>query len=268
VHTVTLISSRAAVVLYQRPIEGRTNEIGAMPALLSELRAAYGRTDIFEMLTMDAGNTSLGVAEQIVDDLGLDYFAQIKSEHGELVQEAERSLGRRRPSRAGSTYSDTQNGAAVTYHVWTADLGEHGWLDWTHARQLVRVRREAHDSQTGEVKVGNRYYVSSKPSSDMLPEHALSISRGHWRCEDETHWRSDVVLQEDRRRLAWSRHPNGVFIVSLLRMMALNILAVARKLSQLQNSKEPPTWHQVIEHFLLTLCATTLITDEFDAVTE
>ena len=32
VHTVTLISSQAANCIYQRPIEGRTNEIGAMPA--------------------------------------------------------------------------------------------------------------------------------------------------------------------------------------------------------------------------------------------
>ena len=55
VHTVTLISSRAANCIYQRPIEGRTNEIGAMPALLKELRAAYGRTEIIAMLTTDAG---------------------------------------------------------------------------------------------------------------------------------------------------------------------------------------------------------------------
>jgi len=225
VHTVTLISSRAANCIYQRPIEGRTNEIGAMPALLKELRAAYGRTDIVAMLTTDAGNTSLGTATLIVDNLHWDYFSQFKSEHGELHREAVRLLSRRRESTADETYNDTQNGYVVTYHVWHEDLSEQGWLDWSHARQLVRVQRVAEHPTTGHKTVGNRYYVTSKISSELKPKDALSISRGHWRCEEETHWTTDVVLQEDRRRLAWSRHPHGVFVVSLLRMMALNILA-------------------------------------------
>jgi predicted transposase YbfD/YdcC len=268
VHTVTSISSSAAACIYQRPIEGRTNEIGALPALLKELRAAYGRTDIVAMLTTDAGNTSLGTATKIVDELHWDYFSQFKSEQGELHNEAVRFLGRRRESTADESYVDTQNGYVVTYHVWHADLSEQGWLDWTHARQLVRVQRVAEHPTTGHKTIGNRYYVTSKTSSELKPKDALNISRGHWRCEEETHWTSDVVLQEDRRRLAWSRHPHGVFVVSALRMMALNILALARKLSRVHGTNETPTWQQVVEHFLLILCATTLLTEEFDEVSE
>lgn len=268
VHTVTLISSQAANCIYQRPIEGRTNEIGAMPDLLKELHAAYGRTEIISMLTTDAGNTSLDTATTIIQKLRWDYFAQIKSEHGEIYNEAIRLLSRRRESTADESYVDTQNGYVVTYHVWHADLSEHGWLNWAHARQLIRVQRIAEHPVTGHKTVGNRYYVTSKASSMLKPTDALTISRGHWRCEEETHWTTDVVLQEDRRRLAWSRHPHGVFVVSVLRMMALNILAVARKLSRLGYSKETPTWQQVTEHFLLVLCATTLLTEEFDQVSE
>lgn len=268
VHTVTLISSKAAVCVYQRPIEGRTNEVGALPALLKELRKAYGRTDIVAMLTTDAGNTSLRTATQIVDDLHWDYFSQFKTEHGELHKEANRLLGKRRESTADETYTDTQNGYVVTYHVWHADLSEHGWLNWKHARQLIRVQRVAEHPTTGHKTVGNRYYVTSKTSSELEPRDALTISRGHWRCEEETHWTADVVLQEDRRRLAWSRHPHGVFVISLLRRVAQNILAVARKLSRVQGTNQQPTWEEVTEHFLLVLCATTLLTDEFDEVSE
>ena len=56
VHTVTLISSSAAVCVHQRPIPGHTNENGAMPDLLKELKDAYGRTLLFELLTTDAGS--------------------------------------------------------------------------------------------------------------------------------------------------------------------------------------------------------------------
>jgi predicted transposase YbfD/YdcC len=266
VHTVTLISANAAVCLHQRPIPGATNEIGAMPALLEELRRIYGRTKIIEMVTTDAGNTSLNVATFVVDKMRLHYFAQIKSEHGDLHTEAVRQLSRRRTQSADATYTDTQNGYVVTYHVWRADLAEHGWLSWRHARQLVRVQRVAVHPVTGTSSTGNRYYVSSKDATQLEPNDALRISRGHWRCEEETHWTADVVLGEDRRRLTWSRHPNGVFVASALRMIALSILAVARKLSRFGHTKERPTWSMVAEHFLLVLCATTLLTEELDAV--
>lgn len=108
VHTVTLISAKASVCVHQRPIAGHTNEIGSMPELLVELKAAYCRSKLFGLVTTDAGNTSCGVARQIVV-LKLNCFAQLKSPHGEIHAEAVARLGRRRKSRAHATYADTQN---------------------------------------------------------------------------------------------------------------------------------------------------------------
>jgi Transposase DDE domain len=263
-HTVTLISAAAAQCVHERPILGCTNEVGSMADLLEELHAAYGRTSLIKMVTTDAGNTSLKAASQ-VRGYGWHYFMQIKSEHQDLYAEAERALGQQGAgSPAHSSETDQQNGKLVTYHLWQYDLSDQGWLDWTHARQLVRVQRTTVDPVTGEKSVGNRYYVCSLSTTALARQRCLKISRAHWRCEDETHWTVDAVLQEDRRRLAWSRHPDGVFVVSLLRMMALNIMAVARKLSRVGYSLEPPSWRQVAEHFLLVLCGSILVTDAFD----
>lgn len=154
----------------------------------------------------------------------------------------------------------------MTYHLWRYDLSEQGWLGWTHARQLVRIQRTAHNPSTGEVTVGNRYYVTSKSTDALGPRNALAISRAHWRCENCTHWTADAELMEDRRRLAWSRHPVGVLAVSALRMIALCILAMARKLSRLGYTEETPSWGQVAEHFLLQLCGSNLETEAFDSV--
>ena len=49
-----------------------------------------------------------------------------------------------------------------------------------------------------------------------------------------------------------------------IRMMALAILAVARRLSRLGYTRETPTWQQVAEHFLLALCGSVLETAAFD----
>lgn len=265
VHTVTLVSGDAAVCVHQRPIAGHTNESGSMPALLDELKTAYGKTRLFSLVTTDAGNTSCGIAGKTVE-LGLDYFAQLKAPHGDIYAEAEDVLGRRRKSRAHASYTDTQNGQVVTYHLWRSDLSEQGWLDWTHARQLVRIQRIAECQRTGEVTVGNRYYVTSRSMDALSPRTALATCRAHWRCENNTHWTSDAELMEDRRRPAWSRHPQGTLVVSALRMMALCILAVARKLSRFGYSEETPSWGQVAEHFLLELCGSILETKAFDTV--
>ncbi len=264
-HTATLISSDAAVCIHQRPTLGHSNEIGSMPALLDELKAAYGRTRLFDLVTTDAGNTSLGVARKIVD-LGWNYFAQIKSGQGALFEEAERALAHRGTARADASYVDMQNGHVISYHAWQYDLSKQGWLDWTHARQLIRVQRTAEDPKTGEITVGNRFYVSSKSPDALGTRSALKISRAHWRCENCTHWTADAELQEDRRRLAWSRHPDGALAVSALRMMALAILAVARQMTRIDYSRETPSWAQLADSFLLQLCDSILDTQAFDHV--
>ena len=267
VHTATLISSAAAQCVHQRPIPGCTNEIGAMPQVLEELKSVYGHSGLIGMVTTDAGNTSLAVAQKIVDDCKWAYFCQIKSEHGEIYREASRALQHKQAPEADASGGEKRDGKDVTYRVWCHDLEGVGWLGWTSARQLVRVERTVVDRETGEVEsVGNRYYVTSKTPTELGPQSCLTISRGHWRCENETHWTVDVKLVEDRRRLSMSRHPNGVFVVAALRAVALNILAVARKLSRTGTSEETPSWMDVVEHFLLVLCESILETEAFDAV--
>ena len=264
-HTVTLVSSDAAPCLHLRPIAGCTNEVGSMVQLLDQLKAVYGRTRIFGRITTDAGNTSLAAMSRAIGH-GWHYFAQIKSELGDICAEAERQLGHRRRQRAHACYSDTQNGKAVTYYLWRYDLTEQGWLKWTHARQVIRVQRVTEELATGKKIVGNRYYVSSEPPTALEPRVALKVSRAHWRCEDETHWTADAEMQEDRRRLAWSRHPNGILVVSVIRAIAIAILTLARRLSRMGYSNETPSWGQVAEHFLLQLCGCILDTEAFDAL--
>jgi hypothetical protein len=264
-HTVTLISATAAVCVHVRPIAGSTNEVGSMPALLKELQSVYWRHGLFTLVTTDAGNTSCEAASLLVA-CGKGYFGQLKSEHGEVHREAVRQLAERGGDQAEAQYVDTQNGQVVTYHLWRHDLTAAGWLHWTHARQLVRVERVAEHPQTGERSVGNRYYVTNRDPNAMSADQALELSRAHWRCEEETHWTADAVLLEDRRRLAWSRHPRGVLVVAVLRLLALSILAVTRQLSRLGYTHETPSWRRVIEHFQLLLCCSALETAAFDNV--
>lgn len=265
VHTVTLVSSEPAPCIHMRPISGDTNEIGSMPALLQELNNAYGRTKLYKWITTDAGNTSLKAAT-VTKKICCEYFAQIKSNHGSLYQEAERTLDSENEKDANATYSDKQKGALVTYHAWQVDLGESGCLEWKHARQLVRIQRVTEHSVTEKKTIGNRYYVCSQTTKQTSAKMTLALSRIHWRCENETHWTADFEFLDDRRKLAWSRNPQGILVVAVLRMIAIAILATARRLGRMENSKDKLSWAQVAEHFLLLWCGTTLLMQDFDNV--
>lgn len=264
-HTVTLISSGPSVCVHQRPIPGNTNEIGAMGSLVKELRRVYGRTNLFRYITTDAGNTSQPMAAQILDH-GFQYFGQIKANNGEIYSEAVSLLGDRTVDQADDFSCDLENGAVATYHVWSFDLGPEGWLDWNHARQLVRIQRQTEDKTTGKISLGNRYYVVSQPSTALPAKSALALSRAHWRCENNTHWTSDAILGEDRRRHVWSRHPNGLLVIAALRAIALFVLSIARHLSKTGYDDIRPSWSMVMTNFLLLLCAPVLDMTAFDAV--
>lgn len=265
VHTVTLISSDAAVCIHQRPTLGHTNEIGSMPELLDEVHAGYGRSSLITMVTTDAGNTSLKVAGLILGSRW-DYFLQIKSGQGDLYTEAVRALRSQTEATAEFSQTDQQKGKRVSYYLWQHELSDNGWSGWTHARQLVRVQRTEEDHETGEKITGNRFYVCNRTPTQLRAKGCLKISRAHWRCENETHWTADAESHEDRRRLAWSRHPQGLFAVSVLRRIAINILSVARRLSRLGHCLERPSWQNVADHFFLVLCDSILETEAFDAV--
>ena len=65
---------------------------------------------------------------------------------------------------------------------------------------------------------------------------------------------------------AWSLLSMGVLVASALRMMALLVLSVARHLSRLSYSRERPSWSDVMQHFMLRLCAPILELEAFDDV--
>ena len=72
--------------------------------------ATYGRTDIFRVVTTDAGNTSLASASKTME-LGYHYFAQVKSPNGEIFDAAVSELGE---DRVQHTWSKHPQGRAAT----------------------------------------------------------------------------------------------------------------------------------------------------------
>ena len=90
----------------------------------------------------------------------------------------------------------------------------------------------------------------------------LTLVRMHWRCENEGHWTADVVCKEDARRNPWIRVPQAVYALSLLRMIALNILAVLRRMSRRGYTSRSIPWREVARLVYFALAVLTVVLSE------
>jgi len=241
VHRAHLVSSDATVCLDERPIPGRTNELGAVCSFTEELIGAYRHTELFEVITADAGNTSLKHAS-LIHGQALGYVLAVKEPSAELHREALRLLGGLAHDEAKTAETRHERGCRITHRLYRVTI--RGFLDWTHARQLVRVERTV-EQKSGEVTVGNRYFVTNLVTGRLGGRGWLTLVRMHWRCENEGHWTADVVWKEDARRTPWIRAPQAVYALSLLRMIALNILAVLRRMSRRSYTSRSIPWREV-----------------------
>lgn len=244
VHRAHLVSADATVCVDQRPIPGDSNEVGEVLTYARQLVEAYGRTNLFEVVTADAGNTCLALGDYLHGrDLG--YVLAIKGPSGDIYQEAVSRLSWLGPERCEVSITERVKGTLVTWRLYRAQL-EGGHLGWSHARQLVRVERIVVDTHGEVERVGNRYFVTNLHTGRLAARGWLALVRMHWRCENEGHWTTDVVWNEDRRRKPWTTDPRAVYALSMLRMVALNIVAALRSMTRRSWVPGPPPWRDIV----------------------
>jgi predicted transposase YbfD/YdcC len=259
VHRTHLVSSKATVCIDQRPIPGDTNEIGAVCDTTRELLETYKRTNLFEVMTADTGNCSVAHAT-LIHQANLGYVLGIKENTGDVYQEALRLLADCGTDVTEATVVRRERGARITHRLWRATL-RGGYLKWTHARQLVRVQRVV-EKPGQESEEGNRYFVSNLVPGQLNGRQWLTLVRMHWRSENDGHWTADVVWKEDARRLPWCRVPRAVYATSVLRMIALNILAVLRSLSRRAWDSKPVPWKDVVQAVRFALSPPAIVVSE------
>lgn len=249
-HRATLVSHPASPCMALEAIPGDTNEVGHAPGFLRRLMRAYSRTGMVEVVIADAGNCSQEIGETIVQG-GADYVLRIKDNQQDAMAEAERLLG---GSRLPPIYEPTPervNGTVVHRRVWWVDAREL-LARFPHATRLVRVEREVRALDGTMLSRGNRYFVTSLNDARLTPKEALTITRAYWRCENCGHWVADTQFNEDKTgRAVFSRKPEQVEIVAILRAVAQSIVGILRCKSKGTTEKQPvPSWSDCIEHVM------------------
>jgi len=221
-----LVSAAAPVCVDQAPIPAETNDMGVLPSFLDALRREYGRSRLFEVLTMDAGFCSEANACEI-DGADLGYVFGLKGNQPELLAEARRILfplaNTTRPDAVSAW--EREDGKRVQRRFWrTREMA--GWLNWSHLRQVWLVRRVEQEDGGPEVVVDERFFVTNLPIGRLTSEQCLDVVRRHWRIENDCYGTLDIQWKEDAGH--WTRKGNGLLVCSLLRMIAYNVVWLLR----------------------------------------
>lgn len=199
----------------QMPIPARTNDMGAFARFFKQLLKNYGRTSLLEVLSLDAGFASKKNAS-LVNAAGRGYVIALKGNEKDLLDEAKRSLGARTKPDAETSWENYNGHRIRRLFFRTTEMV--AWGDWSHLRQVWRVRQET--EKDGKVTVEERYFVTNLTQGATAGRIPLKIVRAHWGVENDCNWTLDTQWHEDD--CPWTSA--ALEVVSLLRLFAYNVM--------------------------------------------
>jgi len=224
IYMVSAWATQNQLVLGQRKVAEKSNEITAIPELL-ELLDVEGC-----IVTIDAIGTQKTIAAQIVAQ-GADYLLAVKDNQPHLRDDLDMLFAwaeRIEYDNIQHAHCQTTNkghGRIEVRDCWTISdpecLKMIAQADaWTNLRTVVRIR--AQRTSGANTTVQERYYISSLPEQGVqTARQTLKAARWHWGIENRLHWVLDIAFREDECRV---RKDHGDENLAVLRHIALNLL--------------------------------------------
>lgn len=216
IHMVSAWAQGNGIVLGQKKVGEKSNEITAIPKLLDSLELD-GMT-----VTIDAMGTQASIAKKILDGGG-NYVLALKGNQTLLHEDvklafdtADKDVLTERCNDFFETV-DGEHGRVETRSYWTSyDLEGFETSKWAGLKAIGIVDRvrEVGDSHSKE----RSYFLLS---TDMDAESFGRACRAHWAVENNLHWALDVSFNEDACRVRKDHAPENF---NTLRKIALALL--------------------------------------------
>jgi predicted transposase YbfD/YdcC len=218
IYMVSAWASENSMVLGQRKVDERSNEITAVPQLLEMLEVAGC------IVTADAMHCQVETAKKVIDN-DADYVFVVKDNQPRLLEAIQGLFDDPDEMRWVDTdydrTTDGNHGRIETRQCWTTSDPEYlayiaSFADWPGLQSIGMI--EAKRSTKEGTSVKRRYFISSLESNAKQLLHAV---RTYWGIENKLHWVLDLAFREDESRV---RKGNGPQNFAVLRHIALNLL--------------------------------------------
>ena len=217
IHMISAFASRQRLVLGQRKVADKSNEITAIPELL-DLLTVKGA-----VVTIDAMGCQREIAKKIVEKEA-DYVLALKGNQGTLSADvrlfcAEQKTCNFKDTKVSRHETLEKSGGRIETRRVTA-TDDIAWLkerhDWVGLKSIVMVE-SVREIIGGKTESETRYYISSLAADAVRQGEAI---RGHWGVESH-HWLMDMVFRDDECRI---RRDNAPANFATIKHIASNLM--------------------------------------------
>ena len=218
IHLVSAWAVENGLALGQVKVDDKSNEITAIPELLSLLKLNGC------LVTIDAMGCQRDIAQNILD-AGGDYLLAVKDNQQTLVEDVEQEFkhaqadGFAHMDHLYREVVDKGHGRIEKRQYWyTHDVQGLGTLErWPKLRGMVMCRATRTDK--GQTSVEDRYFITSCVHDDVAV--IADAIRNHWAIENGLHWVLDMAFLEDQSRI---RSGYAAENIATIRKIAINAI--------------------------------------------
>ena len=244
VHMISAWSCEQKLVLGQRKVADKSNEITAIPKLL-EILALEGA-----IVSIDAMGCQRKICQQIMDK-DADYVIGLKGNQGSLHEDVklffeehlDRGIGGEFLRKSETTDADHGRLETRRYTVCT-DIE---WLEKRHHWPGLKavIMTEYTREIRGKVKRIRQFYISSMTAD---AEKMAAHIRNHWQVENCLHWVLDVTFRQDDCRI---RTGNAAANFAAINHAAINLLRQGPGKMSMPQKRRSAAWDDAYMEQLL-----------------
>lgn len=216
VHLLAAMTHAERVVIAQREVEHKTNEIKAFRPLLEDLDL----TDC--LVTADAMHAQRDHADFLVEAKHAEYLLFVKENQPSLYNEMVCTA----PDRFAEPYTEVSKGhGRIETRTIRVAATPAGLVEFPHVGAVVRIDREVADAKTGGQRwAETAWAVTSASAGRAGPARLLAASREHWGIENGLHWVRDATMGEDASKVRSASAPR---VLAIMRNLVISVLRLA-----------------------------------------